>query len=149
MYFTNLPPRRVLIVGNDLLFEEGLTKLLTTGTSLSVTGAKYIDEDTAFLEDVLQQRPDVILLNEESKTLEPARVLELLLSIPSLAGWRIIIVRPNNNAIDVYDFPYSSLLRKLHKRRQFIVAKREDLIDIIHGDFTKQVDLQISNQSPI
>ena len=147
MLRSNFPFQRVFIVGAGSMFEEGILCLLTFDSDLQVSGSGYND-DASFLSDITQLQPDVILLNE-STPLNPARLLELLSSIPKNAGRRVIIVRLNNNIIDVYDFPYRALLRKLHKRWQFIITKREDLIDIIHGDFTKQVELQISNQSPI
>lgn len=116
---------RIFILGASL-FEEGIANLLKIGTGLQVSGAKYIN-DNVFLEDITQNQPDVILLNEAGP-LNPARIFDMLFSIPPLPGRRVIIVRLTNNTIDVYDFPYKGNLRRLHKRRQFIVTNGDDLL---------------------
>ncbi len=122
-HITTVP--RIFILGASI-FEEGIAHLLKFSTDLQVSGAKYTN-DGMFLEDIIQAQPDVILLNE-SGTLDPAHIFDILFSVPPLAGRRVIIVRLTNNLIDVYDFPYRRNLRRLPKRRQFIVTKREDLL---------------------
>jgi hypothetical protein len=116
---------RIFILGASIL-EEGIAHLLKFSTDLQVSGAKYTN-DRMFLEDIIQAQPDVILLNE-SGTLNPAHIVDILFSVPPLAGRRVIIVRLTNNMIDVYDFPYKGNLKKLHKRRQYIVTKQDDLL---------------------
>jgi DNA-binding NarL/FixJ family response regulator len=133
MFDATISSQRVFIVGDKSLFDEGLSNLLTFETNLLISGSGYNDEST-FLRDVAQAQPHVVILNE-SAPLNPARLLDLLISIPSLAGWRVIIVRLNNNTIDVYDSPYRSLLRKLHKRWQFNLTNRDDLIAVVKGAF--------------
>lgn len=125
MFPSNLSTHRIFILGVSI-FEEGIAHLLKIGTDLQVLGTKYTN-DIAFLEDITQSQPDVILLNE-STPLNSGRMLDLLFSIPVLTQRRVIIVRLNNNVIDVYDFPYHALLRRLYKRRQFIVTKQDDLV---------------------
>ena len=137
MLNTNLQSQRVSIVGNSSLFEEGLSHLLTFETNLQVSDSEYFD-DISFLKDISHKKPDVILLNESSR-LNLARMLDLLFSIPSLSGRRVIIVRLTNNVIDVYDFPYRTHLRRFHKQRQFIVTKPEDLIAAVQNNL---VDLR-------
>jgi len=116
---------RIFILGASI-FEEGIAHLLKFSTDLQVSGAKYTN-DSMFLEDIIQTQPDVILLNESS-TLDPAHIFDILFSVPPLAGRRIIIVRLTNNMIDVYDFPCGDNLRRFHKRRQFIISKQDDLL---------------------
>lgn len=125
MFPSNLSTHRIFILGASI-FEEGIAHLLKIGTDLQVLGTKYTN-DIAFLEDITQSQPDVILLNESSP-LNSGRMLDLLFSIPVLTQRRVIIVRLNNNVIDVYDFPYHALLRRLYNRRQFIVTKQDDLV---------------------
>ena len=127
MKSSNLSPQRIFILGTSI-FEEGIAHFLKVGTDLHVTGMKYTS-DIAFIEDIKQNQPDVILLNE-SIPLNSTRILNMLFSLPCLTGRRVIIVRLNNNIIDVYDFPKQIILKKFHKRRQFIVTKRDELVTL-------------------
>ncbi len=118
-----LSTRRVFIVGDASLFEEGITKLLSFGgTELLVSGAKYTD-DPAFLEVITQNQPDVILLNE-STALDSAHILNLLLSAPSLTALYIIIIRLNSNLVDVYEMP-----------KRFVITRPCELVDVVQGNF--------------
>jgi len=122
MLHLNLPSRRVFIVGDNTLFEEGITKLLAYGTDLSVTGKKYTD-DPAFLDAIAQNQPDVILLNE-STAFDSAHILELLLSTPLLTALYIIIIRLSNNTVDVYEMP-----------KRYVITTPDDLVDVVQGNF--------------
>ena len=134
----NLPARRVFIVGNNLLFEEGMAHLLTLGTGLDVSNIKYIN-DLAFLDMIGQGQPDVIVLNE-STFIDSVHILELFSSIQLLLSLCIIIVRLGNNMVDVYKLPKNQISKgNIHERRQFTVTKRDDLIAIVHGEFTKDL----------
>lgn len=128
---SNLSAQRVFIVGDNSLFEEGITHLLTFETDLQVSCVKYTD-DLAFLADISQNRPDVILLNE-CVSLSPARILKLIHSIPLQAGLRIIIIRLSNTIIDVYDMPEQVVARKACERQQFTLTKRDDLVAAVRG----------------
>lgn len=122
--------QRILIFGASI-FEEGVAYLLTIGTDLHVSYAEYTDE-LAFLDDVEQNQPNVILLNE-STLLDLARILNLLFSIPSLVGLRVIIIRLSDNRIDVYEMPKQAVERNEYQRQQFIVTKPDELVAVVRG----------------
>ncbi|MEK6751934.1 MAG: hypothetical protein AABZ00_06690 [Chloroflexota bacterium] len=130
MPHSDLSTQRILIFGASI-FEEGVAYLLTIGTDLQVAYAKYTDE-LAFLDDIVQNRPNVILLNE-STLLDLARILNMLFSIPSLAGLRVIIIRLSDNMIDVYEMPKQAVARNEYERQQFIVTKPDELVAIVRG----------------
>lgn len=130
MPHSNFSTQRVLIFGASI-FEEGIARLLTSGTDLQVSCAKYTNE-LAFLDEVAQNRPDVVLLNE-STLLNKAHIFKLLFSIPSLAGLRVIITRLSNNKIDVYAMPNQVVARNGYERHQFIVTKQDELVAVVRG----------------
>ena len=130
MPHSNLSTQRVLILGASI-FEEGIAHLLTNRPDLQVSCARYTD-DLAFLDDIVQNRPDVILLNE-SIPLNPARIFNLLFSVPSLAGLRVIIARLGNNMMDVYAMPKQAVARTVYERQQFAVTKRDELVAVVRG----------------
>jgi hypothetical protein len=105
------PVNRVLIVGNGSLFDEGLKSLLLNRTRLEVSSTTYIDE-SVFLQQFLDERPEVIVLFEGSP-LTVSRILELVRDIPDLAILRIITVLANTSAVELYE-------------RQPIAAARSD-----------------------
>ena len=111
----NTNMHHVLIVGNGSLLDEGVESILKRQGDVRVSGIAYAD-DTAFLQDVSNMRPDVILLNERSP-LTPQRILELLADNPMLATLQVIVVRPDDNTIDVYE-------------RQRVTARR--VADLVH-----------------
>ena len=122
---------RIFIVGDDSIFEEGITHLLIRGTGMQVSSAKYID-DPAFLEAITKSQPDIILLNE-SALLDSAHFLELLFSSPSLAGSCVIVIRLTDILVDVYKMPKKILTGRIQRQQQVIVTKHEDLVDIVRG----------------
>ena len=136
MSHSNRTTQRVLIFGESL-FEEGIANLLTDGADLQISSAKNMNE-IAFLDEIAQSRPDVILLNE-SNPHNTVRILKLLFSIPSLAGLRVIIIRLSDNSIDVYEMPRQVVARNEYKRQQFIVTKSDELVTVVRGNFQQDV----------
>ena len=120
---SNFPSRRVLIFGESI-FEEGIARLLESGAGLQVLGARYTD-DFAFLNEIAQKQPDVIMLNESTPQ-NTAQILKLLFSIPSLASLRVVVIRLSNNMIDVYEMP-----------KRFAVTKQDELVAIVRGISSK------------
>ena len=136
MFHSNLPFRRVFILGDNSLFEEGMTHMLRLGTGLHVSNVKYIN-DLTFLEMVVQNKPDVIVL-DEAKSIDAAHILELLFSTPALVSLCIIIVRLGNNMIDVYKIPKNQrIVGNIHERRQFTITKRDDFLAVVQGTFQR------------
>lgn len=111
--------RRVMIVGSGSLLDEGVERLLRSRESIQVSGIVYSD-DTSFLQDVSDMRPDVILLNEAGP-LDSLRILELLKNIPTLASLRVVTVRTEDNTIDLYE------------RRRVVATHSNDLLDLIRS----------------
>ena len=123
--------QRVLIFGESI-FEEGIANLLTDGVDLQVSSAKYTD-DLAFLDEIEQKWPDVIVLNE-SIPRNTVRILKLLFSIPSLAGLRVVIIRLSDNMIDVYEMPKQTAAKNEYEPQQINVTKRDDLVAAVRGE---------------
>ena len=111
---------RVLVIETGTLLDDGVESLLGQETDLQVSGISYADGAT-FLEDVSQARPDVILLNENGP-LDSARIFELLNGLPGLASLRLIIVRPDDNTIDMYE------------KKQVVATHIDDLLHLIRGN---------------
>lgn len=122
MLHSALTTQRIFIVGDNSLFEEGITHLLTIETGLLVSNVKYTS-DLSFMDMIAQNQPDVILLNE-STMLDSAHILELLFSIQLLTALCIIVVRLDNSIVDVYEMP-----------KRFVITKRDELVSVVQGNF--------------
>ena len=119
---SNLSLQRISIVGDNSLFEEGVAHLLTLGTDLAVSGITYTD-DLSFLNAISHNKPDAILLNE-STTFDVCHILELLFTESSLSARYVIVIRLDNNTVDVYEMP-----------KRFVITKRDELINVVRGNF--------------
>ena len=75
---SNFTQQHVIIVGEDSLFDEGVTNLLAQQTDLLLSRAIFSDE-RVFLDTVKQELPDVILVCD-SGSLDAARILDLVSS---------------------------------------------------------------------
>jgi len=100
----------VLIVGDQTLFEEGISKVLSNDPDLSITCASYTD-DVSFLELINRTKPDVIMLNESS-SLDLLHILEFLLFYPILENISVIVFRLESNVVDVIDLPRRVQVKK-------------------------------------
>ena len=130
MPHTNLSTQRILIFGESI-FEEGIAQLLRSGFGLQVESAHYTNE-LAFLTEITQNQPDVVLLNE-TIPLNLAYVFRLLFALPALAGLRIIVTRLSSNVIDVYRMPDQVVTRNGYERQQFNVMKPVELVAVVRG----------------
>ena len=115
--------QNVLVIESASLLDQGVESLLKCEADLQVSGVAYADEST-FLQDITELRPDVILLNEAGP-LDSARILDLLQNLPTLAALRVIIVRPDDNRIDVYE------------KKQVLATHSDDLIALIRRGETR------------
>jgi hypothetical protein len=105
----------VYVLGNGSMLDEGVTHVLSSKTTMDVSGRVYKD-DATFLEDVQLSRPEVIL--------------NLLLSVSSLIGMRVIFISLYNNLIDVYDRrPDQDAV--YDRQRMIIAATSNDLVDLV------------------
>ena len=114
------PKRCVLVVEGGSMFEEGVETLLLREPDLQVIGAPFAGE-AAFLEDVSDLRPDVILMSE-SGPLSSERILELLKDLPMLASLRVIMLRSDDDTLHVYE------------HRRVDAAQVDDLLDLIRSE---------------
>lgn len=114
--------RRVFIVGNDSLFEEGLANLLSSGTGLSISGTKYKDDHT-LLEEISHYQPEVIVVNE-SMPHDAAHILDLIFSTASVTAQYVMVVRLCSDIVDIHEMP-----------KRVSVTKCDELVSVVRGDF--------------
>jgi hypothetical protein len=129
---SNFTQQHVFIVGEDSLFDEGVTNLLAQQTDLLLTHAKFSDEHV-FLDTIKQELPDVILVCE-SGSLDAARILDLVSSQALLVRLLlvvIVVIRLHNNVIDVYERPNIVAGKINFKPRQIIAETENDLLNIV------------------
>jgi hypothetical protein len=118
----------VYVLGNGSMLDEGVTHVLSSRTTMDVSGRVYKD-DATFLEDMQAARPEVILVNEDD-SYDSLRILNLLLSVSSLIGMRVIFISLYNNLIDVYDRrPDQDAV--YDRQRMIIAATSNDLVDLV------------------
>lgn len=114
--------RRVFIVGNDSLFEEGLANLLSSGTDLSISSTKYKD-DHSLLEEIALYQPEVIVVNE-SMPHDSAHILDLIFSTTSVTAQYVMVVRLGSDIVDIHEMP-----------KRVSVTRRAELVSVVRGDF--------------
>ena len=136
MFDSKLAQERVFIIGDGSLCDESVTRLLTCEADLLVSHATYSD-DPAFLNVIRWDRPDVILVNE-SGSLDMARILDLVSSDPTVMGLPIVVVRPNNNVIDVFARPIFVSGKVCSKPQRIIVKSGNDLFNAVRRKHNEQ-----------
>ena len=138
MLNSNFTQQHVFIVGEDSLFDEGITHLLAQQTDLLVSRGKFSDE-RVFLDTVKQELPDVILICE-SGSLDAARILDLVLSQAMLMRLLlvvIVVIRLHNNVIDVYERPKIVAGKINFKPRRILAETENDLLNIVSRKYTR------------
>jgi hypothetical protein len=124
----NLSTQHILIFETSI-FEEGIVHLLTKAYGLQVSYTRYTNE-LAFLDEIVEYRPGMILLNESTR-LNRAHIFKLLFSILSLAGLRIIVIRLGNNMIEMYALPKQVVERNAYERQQYNIARQDELVAVL------------------
>jgi hypothetical protein len=94
--------RRVLIVGNGSLFDEGLSRLLLERALLDVTRITFIST-ADFLQHFLRLRPEVVIVFQGGP-LGVGRIFELLKDMPDMAALRVITVMAESNTVELYQW---------------------------------------------
>jgi hypothetical protein len=112
--------RRILVVNNGSLLDEGVTSLLASQAGLQVSSIGF-ENEAALARDIARIHPDVIVLSQ-SGLMEPERFLESLDNIPDPNGLRLIVIHPSENTLDVY------------YRQQSASAHSEDFIALVQSD---------------
>jgi DNA-binding NarL/FixJ family response regulator len=93
--------RRVLVVNNGSILEEGMASLLASTDGLDVLSSSFESEE-ALMRALDSVRPQVIVISRES-SIDLTRLLRLVGSIPDLRGLQILAVGVDSNMIDVYE----------------------------------------------
>ena len=109
--------RRVLIVGNGSLFDEGLMSLLARETQLEVSSLTCTDE-AEFLQHFDRERPEAIFLFEGS-SLSVSRIFELIADLPDVPALRVITVLSEESKIEVYE------------KQHFTAVWSDDLVSLL------------------
>ena len=110
---------RVFIVGECVLFDDGITQLLEHKTNSLVSRAIYSDENA-----IKSNQSDVILICE-SGSMDTTHILDLIFSQSMATILLIMIIRIRNNVIDVYARPVF-VAGKMSTYPQRIVARTGD-----------------------
>lgn len=92
--------KRVLIVETGSVLDGGIKSLLMRESELQVTVTPF--SPTAFLNEAAPMYPDVIVLSE-AIPLDWTRNCKLLRGISPRETLRVIVARPDDNVLDVYD----------------------------------------------
>jgi hypothetical protein len=108
------------MIEGDSILDEAVATLLRRESDVQVSDVAYAD-DTTFLQDISRIRPDVILLNADGP-LDSVRILDLLKDLPSLASLRVIVVRPEDNLIDMVEM------------KRVVATQSDDLLGLIRRD---------------
>lgn len=90
----------VLRLGTTSLLYEGITSLLINGSDFQVTTMNY-SETEIMLRAIDQINPDVFLICEADQS-DRARTTELLHKLLARDTLRAIVIRQDNNMIEVY-----------------------------------------------
>ena len=109
--------RRVLLIGDDSLLTEGVAGLLMAELNLNVSDLTYTD-DTTFVEAIQRLKPEVVVL-KETPLLDLARFFHLLRDVPFEEALRVIVIREDDRALDVYE------------RQHVIPTRSQDLVALI------------------
>lgn len=125
--------RRVLIVGNGSLFDEGLSHLLLERASLEVTRITF-KSAADFLQHFLRLRPEVVVLFQGGP-LGVSRVFELLKDTPDIAALRLITVMAESSTVELY------------QRQQMTNVGTDDLCSLIQHSVPMRAVLNLEEGS--
>jgi hypothetical protein len=126
MLNSNLNQQRLFVVGEDSLFEESVTHLLTQRTDFRISSAKYSDE-LVFLDTIKQELPDVLLVCE-SFSLDTEHIINLVFSQRFLMALFIVVIRLKDNVIETYEMPQDNSEKKYFTLKRIVANSEEDLL---------------------
>jgi DNA-binding NarL/FixJ family response regulator len=109
--------RRVLVIGDSTLLQEGIASLLMAELGLEVSNITYTS-DTAFVQVIRDIQPEVVVL-KESPSLNLARFFRLLRNVPFEQALRVIVLHVEDKTLDVYE------------KQRVIPTQSKDLVDLI------------------
>jgi len=109
--------RQVLVVETHILIGAGIHSILAVETDLEVTGISPGDQ-AELIHEIRRLRPDIVVLDEDSRLADPTDLLAWLEDYPKL---RLVVISANDNRVCVYD------------KQQVLTSKASDLLDIIRN----------------
>ena len=136
MLNSNFDQQRVFVVGEDSLFEEGVTYLLAERTDYLVSKAKFSDE-LIFLDTIKQENPDVILVCE-SGSMDAERIINLISSQLFMMALFIVVIRLRNNVIDIYEIPANVSEKMYFNSGRIVADSEEDLLNVLRREHHAQ-----------
>ena len=117
--------KRVFIVGECVLFDDGITQLLEHKTNSLVSRAVYSDENA-----IKSNQSDAVLICE-SGSVDTSHILNLISLHGMVPLLLIMIIRLRNNVIDIYPRP-TFVAGKVAGSPQRIVARTgDDLVNAL------------------
>ena len=116
---------RVFIVGECVLFDDGITQLLEHNTNSLVSRAIYSDENA-----IKSNQSDVILICE-SGSMDTTHILDLIFSQSMATILLILIIRLRNNVIDVYARPAFVAGRMSDSPQRIVARTGDDLLNVL------------------
>ena len=90
----------VVLIESGSVLDEGIKSLLAREPGLEVSAISYSNRNV--LLSSLEAAPDTILLNESTRT-ESMRTSEILRELEPEENLRVIVVRLEDNVLEVYD----------------------------------------------
>jgi chemotaxis response regulator CheB len=106
---------RVLVVHSGLMLTAGIEDILAREKDLRVKGISS-REYSAVLREIAVFQPDVLIVDENPKPGDLARLLDQMTGSPHL---RIIVVNKHSNRLHIYE------------KKEFEVTRSADLIAVI------------------
>ena len=121
--------RRIFMVGDGSLFDDGLAKMVRFSTNLRVSHIVYSNE-LVLLNLIEHEQPNMILLSE-SGGLDIEQILEAITVNTLIIGLCIFVVHLGNFTMDAYERPDTAVERVPFQRRTITIRARNDLINIL------------------
>ena len=117
--------KRVFIVGECVLFDDGITQLLEHKTNSLVSRAVYSDENA-----IKSNQSDAVLICE-SGSVDISHILNLISSHGMATLLLIMIIRLRNNVIDIYVRPIFVEGRVSGSPQRIVARTGDDLVNAL------------------
>lgn len=121
--FSPSQTKRVLVIGDGSLFDDGIIYLLNYQPNLILTHAKYQD-DVSILHAVEQNQADILILAWVGP-MNLKYILGMLMSVQTSAQIRLVVLRLETNQIEIYERDNST---NVINTKHITVVKAEDFL---------------------
>ena len=105
------------MVETHILIGAGIYSFLAGETDLEVAGISPSDQ-AELIHEIRRLRPDIVVLDEDSRLVDPTNLLAWLEGYPKL---RLVVINANDNRVSIYD------------KQQVLTRQASDLLDIIRN----------------